>query len=69
MRQNSKIDKRFKLTDSDRELIIQLNEERRRLQAELKKVQIGAIAKTFEVTTQTIYEVLGGHDDKVRTAK
>lgn len=50
-----------KLTEEDVKLILELDQERRRLKAELESLSMPAIAEKFGISKQRVWEIVTAH--------
>jgi len=60
MNQNSKIDRRCKLTDDDVRLIFELHEERLALRERVKSLTVDAICDKFGISHSYYYNLING---------
>jgi hypothetical protein len=64
MSQNSKIDRRCKLTDDDVRLIFELHEERLALRERVKSLTVDAICDKFGIAHCYYYALINGENRK-----
>jgi hypothetical protein len=64
MNQNSKIDRRCKLTDDDVRLIFELHEERLALRERVKSLTVDAICEKFDIAHCYYYVLINGENRK-----